>query len=503
MLLKIKVKKWLRKNVSPIILESLYLFIKHDNKFSFLCLLCVMKVNSYTKALPEDFFLMNNYVYKIRTKENLEKKLNDNSCYLRFFKNEIDRIRNAVIHYLLECRITKLSKTDYIMASQQFMYNFGLDKANNDTIIKDYKVLSGIVLSKFNKFDASHTKKKVTKKKKSILYFCDYVYMYGYNPIEYIKYHDYSNYDVFLFSNQPVNKEFLKSDFLFLDDFKCLAEMNFDYVFDCNGFMMPEKSLYAIGRRIGKIQISAYNDLLPINCPHIDKILSYEHLVGNLDKKHFLVLKDECIINTCPKAKTDINFKLPYIKNEFITFGSFSGISKISTSSIELWAKILKKIQDARLLLINQCYKHEYARRIIIDRFAMFGIERSKITFKDASGYPNYLNEIKNIDVLLGTYPLAGGRVLTQTLAEGYFSVTLEKADNTFSRLSGMFANALGLQEFNTQDPDYYVDKCIELAKEPSRIKEVQIMTRAKIAEFNRDHRDYYASCIERALMAL
>ena len=46
-----------------------------------------------------------------------------------------------------------------------------------------------------------------------------------------------------------------------------------------------------------------------------------------------------------------INNETPALKNNYISFGSFNNIKKINIKVIELWSKILSRIENSRLYL--------------------------------------------------------------------------------------------------------------------------------------------------------
>ena len=73
---------------------------------------------------------------------------------------------------------------------------------------------------------------------------------------------------------------------------------------------------------------------------------------------------------------------LPALSNGFVTFGSFSRISKLSRSAIALWSRLLRALPDARMLLGGMPREGEYDS--LIDWFVQEGIARERLRFHSA-----------------------------------------------------------------------------------------------------------------------
>ena len=97
----------------------------------------------------------------------------------------------------------------------------------------------------------------------------------------------------------------------------------------------------------------------------------------------------------------------PFIKNGYITFGSFGNFRKISDEVIETWSNILKKIDNSKLVLKSSV---NYENTILIDKFKKNGLEK-RIKIYERSEFSNlkdHLNLYKNIDIALDTFPYNG-----------------------------------------------------------------------------------------------
>ena len=70
---------------------------------------------------------------------------------------------------------------------------------------------------------------------------------------------------------------------------------------------------------------------------------------------------------------------LPAAKNGYIRFGSFNSLAKITPHVIEVWAKVLDRVPDSRLVLKYHGLGNESVRRRYLDLFTAFGVDPSRV----------------------------------------------------------------------------------------------------------------------------
>ncbi len=470
--------------------------LQHDNLVCITMHLVCLKLGGFAGLRWEERYIFNEFSNKLARKHKTVCNV-DLKIHKLLFKKEVRRFKRRIYDIRMSIEFNGILEKQY--------NNMIAAEASNKSIQKNYKELYEFIKANTEEYDATPMESlgsNIKYAKKTILYFCDYLLDDQFN-LSWIQCHDTARFDITIFQNKEITKKYEKLGVRILNDYSSLKKQSFDYVIDCNGYLNFNKSLYSLNKRIGKFHISAFNDLLPISSPHIDYIMSYDYLVEGLDKNKFLVLPDKCIIGLMPLPKTELPTKLPCESNKYITFGNASSPIKINRMTVELWSSVLYASKNSKIKLIHPLYKYEEKSKKILELFNEFKIDRSRVIFSDVGSYPYYLKEFKNVDIHIASYPLAGGRILTQSLSEGYFSVNLEKKDHVFSRLSGMFASALGIEEFTTQDPEEFKRICLELANNPAKIKEVRLQVRDKVIAFNKEHPGYFAREVENKLLSL
>ena len=71
----------------------------------------------------------------------------------------------------------------------------------------------------------------------------------------------------------------------------------------------------------------------------------------------------------------------PFLKNNYITFGSFNNVNKISNKIIELWSEILSFNSNNKLLLKYVYFNDEELVKLIKSEFNHHGIKSNQLIF--------------------------------------------------------------------------------------------------------------------------
>ncbi|MGF6924159.1 tetratricopeptide repeat protein [Paraburkholderia sp. 40] len=154
--------------------------------------------------------------------------------------------------------------------------------------------------------------------------------------------------------------------------------------------------------------------------------------------------------------------ELPASRNGFLTFGSFSRMSKIGPAVVALWARVLREVPDARLVIGSISGQDEIDK--LTERFAAEGIDAARLGFLPRKGMRGYQEQHHQIDVCLDAFPFGGSTTTLQALWMGVPTVTLP-GDSMASRSSTGWLSLLGLDApFVAHDKDDYVRKCVTLA---------------------------------------
>ena len=227
--------------------------------------------------------------------------------------------------------------------------------------------------------------------------------------------------------------------------------------------------------RVCPIQISWLGYCNTIGFDTIDYILADKNLIKEDEKKYYsekiLELPDIWNVHSGFDYERNYN-KTPFIKNGYITFGSFGNFRKISDEVIDVWTNILKKIDNSKLILKSSV---KYENKILIDKFKKKGVEK-KIKIYERSEFTNlrdHLNLYNDIDIALDTFPYNGVTTTFEALWMGVPVIGI-KGFNFNSRCGESILKNANLNLFIASDKQNYEDKALYFSKNTKLLEEVR-----------------------------
>jgi protein O-GlcNAc transferase len=169
----------------------------------------------------------------------------------------------------------------------------------------------------------------------------------------------------------------------------------------------------------------------------------------------------------------------PFPTRGHVTLGSFNRLSKVTPAVIALWARILHAMPEARLMVA--AVPDAAARERLIAAFAQHGVDTARIETHERTTFDRYLALHGEVDLLLDTFPYAGG---TSTCFAQWMGVpTLTLAGDTMQARVGASLNAhAGLHGFVAEDADDYVAKAIAWARKPEQLARIRGALRGRLA---------------------
>ena len=110
---------------------------------------------------------------------------------------------------------------------------------------------------------------------------------------------------------------------------------------------------------------------------------------------------------------------LPAIANGFITFGCFNNLAKITPRVLRVWAAILQRLPDARLVLKTHQFSDPDIAARMLDSFAAAGVDPQRIGLRGASRHRAFMAEYNDIDIALDPFPYSSGLTTCEALWMG------------------------------------------------------------------------------------
>lgn len=155
--------------------------------------------------------------------------------------------------------------------------------------------------------------------------------------------------------------------------------------------------------------------------------------------------------------------ELPALRNGYITFGHFGRPDRLSSGTIETWARLLRAVPNARLLLNSRPFCEPAFRDLIAGRFLVHGIERDRVELTYTHPQPRTWEAYGTIDIALDPFPHNAGTTTIEALWQGVPVLTL--ADRPpLGRFGASILHCAGLDDWIAADRDAYVRRGIQAA---------------------------------------
>jgi predicted O-linked N-acetylglucosamine transferase (SPINDLY family) len=276
-----------------------------------------------------------------------------------------------------------------------------------------------------------------------------------------------------------------------------------DILIDLSGHSAGHR-LGAFARKPAPIQVTAWGHGTGTGLPSIDYLFcdpitmppSMRHLFA--EKLYDL----PCIITTEAPPPDLRPSDPPVLSNGHVTFGVFNRMAKVSDDAVAVWAAILKRVPDSRLLMKDGALNEEAVRAGLRERFAARGVAPERIDFLGYTPREQHLAAFGNVDICLDPFPQNGGVSTWEALHMGV-PVVAKLGDVPVNRLSSAILGSIGLSDWVAGSVDEYVSIAATRASMPESLKALRHALAAKIAASAAGNGALYTRAVEQAYHAM
>jgi protein O-GlcNAc transferase len=188
---------------------------------------------------------------------------------------------------------------------------------------------------------------------------------------------------------------------------------------------------------------------------------------------------------------------LPALANGYVTFGSFNNINKIGSACMDLWAALLRRLPNARLLMAT--VPEGETRERLVREFGALGITADRVEFCGKLPASEFLRKLQQVDITLDPHPVNGATTTCESLWLGVPVLTLV-GERFLSRAGLSVLSAAGLPEFAAPTPEDFIAVASELAHDLPRLAAIRAGMRERLrraplldqARFTRDLENLY-----------
>ena len=296
------------------------------------------------------------------------------------------------------------------------------------------------------------------------------------------------NLELYIYYNSDVEDDFTEKfkryiknwkNIFNIDDcntLKLIRSDKIDILIDLSGYTEGNR-LEVFFNRAAPIQISWLGYLCSTGLKEIDYVFGDNNVITKKEEIQFVEkiykLNNTWTVLSQPDIEISVSKNLPYLKNKYITFGSFNNILKINSKVIQTWSRILYNVLESKLILIDKRIKEKDFKEYFIKKFINYGIKKEQLIFEGHHSRSDLLEKYNSIDIALDTFPYNGG---TTSLESFWMCVpVLTKKGNTFLSKCGESLNiTLGLDEWICHDEIDYINKAIYMSKNIDKLQSVK-----------------------------
>jgi protein O-GlcNAc transferase len=168
---------------------------------------------------------------------------------------------------------------------------------------------------------------------------------------------------------------------------------------------------------------------------------------------------------------------LPGMGRGAVTFGCLNNFSKVNEQMLNLWAHLLARVNDSRLVILSPSGPHRLRALEAIERE---GVAGSRVEFAEQRPWREYLELYHRLDIVLDTFPYNGGVTTCDALWMGLPVVSLA-GDTSVSRAGLSLLTNLGLPELVAHSETEYVNIAEGLAQDLPRLAELRSTLRDRM----------------------
>lgn len=171
----------------------------------------------------------------------------------------------------------------------------------------------------------------------------------------------------------------------------------------------------------------------------------------------------------------------PAAAGEPVTFGSFNSLAKMSPETVRLWSAVLRAVPDSRLLLKDRSFLCPQTCELVRKRFAAQGVAPERVTFHGpTAGHNEHLAIYNRVDIALDPIPYNGTITTCDALWMGVPLLTLA-GDRHAARVGASLLDAVGLGELVAADAAGFVERAVDLARDPARLAALKLGMRDRL----------------------
>lgn len=231
------------------------------------------------------------------------------------------------------------------------------------------------------------------------------------------------------------------------------------------------------------VQITWLGYFASTGIPGMGWLLADDACVPPGDEVHFTEriarLPHTRLCFTPPAAAPDVG-PLPAEQAGVVTLGSFQPLAKLHDGVLQLWARVMAAVPNARLRLQNRALSKPEYRDALLARLQTMGIAADRVQLVEPTNHQAYLAAHAELDFILDSFPFNGGTTTCDALWMGVPTLTLDGQTMT-SRQGAAIMRASGLGDWVARDADHFVQLAADKARDLPALADLRRQMRPQL----------------------
>ena len=243
-----------------------------------------------------------------------------------------------------------------------------------------------------------------------------------------------------------------------------VRELKLNIIVDLMGYTSTQR-IELFKNRMAKTQVIWMGYCNTTGLENMDYIISDPNLIHKDEEKFY----SEKVIYLPNIWNTHCGFDFerkenppPFVNNKYFTFGSFNNFDKINPEVVSTWSKILKKVNNSKLLLKTSSKR--LATKRLEELFKKEDALESVKFIDRAEKFNDHLDNYNLIDIALDTFPYNGVTTSFEAIWMGVPVLTMS-GYNFNSRCGESINKNLNMEQLIAKDEDDYIQKIVNLTK--------------------------------------
>jgi predicted O-linked N-acetylglucosamine transferase (SPINDLY family) len=246
----------------------------------------------------------------------------------------------------------------------------------------------------------------------------------------------------------------------------------------------PSMPWQLLARRIARLQVTWFHPHLTFGAIGMDGQIADRGLIPLEQRQWYaepildVPVRAHCYSVTPRYAANDT----PWRRTGRITFASFNRLTKISLACAKAWAAILHRVPTARLIILNEMVHNDAERRTIEQRLTAAGVPLDRVEFDGGHNDAEFLARYGDVDLVLDTFPFAGGITSFDGLCQGTPILTIEGAE-LVQRQTASLLRSIALEDLITTTEADYIRTAVALANAPETLERLRQGLRERVVQ--------------------